>query len=219
MKVIVFGNGRFAELAWYVLTHDSRYEVAAFTVDAAYMRGERLRDLPVVPFEEIAKRLPPDDHRLLVPLGYRSVNRLRAERYRQGGEMGYRFISWVSSRASVWPDLKVGENCMVYEHAVIQPFAVIGDNVIVRSGAHVSHHVRLGDHSFVSAHAALGGGAAVGEYCFVGLNATVRDNVTIAPRCVIAAGAVVTADTEENGVYMGVPARRHATPADQMKST
>jgi acetyltransferase-like isoleucine patch superfamily enzyme len=58
--------------------------------------------------------------------------------------------------------------------------------------------------------ACLGGGAVIKERCFVGLNATIRDNITIAPGCFIAAGAVVTADTEPDGLYMGVPARRVA---------
>ncbi len=42
---------------------------------------------------------------------------------------------------------------------------------------------------------------------WTGANATVVPGVTIAKGCVIGAGAVVTKDTEERGVYLGVPAR------------
>lgn len=42
---------------------------------------------------------------------------------------------------------------------------------------------------------------------WIGANATIIGGVTIAERCVIGAGAVVTRDTEPNGVYLGVPAR------------
>lgn len=42
---------------------------------------------------------------------------------------------------------------------------------------------------------------------WTGANSTVVPGITIAKGCVIGAGAVVTKDTEERGVYLGVPAR------------
>lgn len=48
----------------------------------------------------------------------------------------------------------------------------------------------------------------IGAGCWIGARAVVTPGVTIANGCVIAAGAVVTADTEPNGLYAGVPARR-----------
>lgn len=48
----------------------------------------------------------------------------------------------------------------------------------------------------------------VGDGCWIGANATILPGVTVAPGCVIAAGAVVTKDTEPDGLYAGVPARR-----------
>ncbi len=41
----------------------------------------------------------------------------------------------------------------------------------------------------------------------------VPPGVTIAPGCVVAAGAVVTKDTEPDGVYAGGPAGRVRSPA------
>jgi len=40
VKVIVFGNSVFAEHIYALLTHDSPYEVAAFTVDRKYLRED-----------------------------------------------------------------------------------------------------------------------------------------------------------------------------------
>lgn len=44
--------------------------------------------------------------------------------------------------------------------------------------------------------------------CWVGVGSTILPGVTIAEGCVIAAGAVVVKNTEPNGMYSGVPARR-----------
>lgn len=44
--------------------------------------------------------------------------------------------------------------------------------------------------------------------CWLGVNVVVLRGVRIASGCVVGAGAVVTKDTEPDGVYVGVPARR-----------
>ena len=215
MKVVIFGNRNFASLAWYVLTHDSPHEVVGFTVDGIWLTENTLHGMPVVAFEDVERHFPPELIAMIAPLGPRHLNRLREERHRAGQAKGYRFASYVSSRALTWPDLSMGENCMVYEASVVQPFATLGSGVILRSGANVSHHVAIGDNCFIAGGAFIGGAASIGERCFLGLNATIRDGIRIAPRCIVAAGAVVTADTDENGIYVGVPARRRPEPADQ----
>jgi len=80
-KVVLFGNGRFAETNHFYLTHDSPYEVAAFTVDRAFIQMPELLGCPVVPFEEIARHCPPDEYLMAIPLGLKRVNQLRAERF------------------------------------------------------------------------------------------------------------------------------------------
>ena len=166
-----------------------------------------------MPFEDLAAHHPPGDAHLLIPLGYHIINGLRRDRYLAGKAMGYEFISYVSSRASTWPDLQVGENCLIYEHAIIQPYARIGNNVIIRSGAHISHHCTVADHAFVAAGVTLGGNVRVGLQSFVGLGSVLRDGLTIAERSFIGAGAVVVADTAADGVYVGNPARKLARSA------
>ncbi len=214
--LILFGNGPFSSLAWYCLTHDSPYEVVAFTVDRSFMRSDVHEGLPVVAFEEIERYHPPGDVRLLLSIGYHAINGLRRQRHAQAKAKGYRFASYVSSRASVWPDIQVGENCMIWEGAVIQPFARIGDNAIIRSGVHISHHCTIADHAFIASGATLGGNVAVGEQAFVGLGAVVLNGIAVAERSFVGAGAVLTADTEADGVYRGNPARKSGLGSSQV---
>ena len=210
MKVVIFGNREFASLAWYCITHDSEDEVAAFTVDAPFLGASMLHELPVVDFAEIETHFPPDKYAMFVHLGGLDMNALRIRRFAAARLKGYRLARYVSSRATMWPDFHCGENTAIYEGTIIQPFSSIGENVIIRSGVHISHHVSILDHSFLAPRVCLGGGATVGSRCFVGLNATIRDGVTLAEGCLVGAGAVVTADTEPDGMYLGLPARRVA---------
>ena len=207
-KVVIFGNMLSASLAWYCLKHDSPFEVAAFTVDAAYLDSDSFEGLPIVPFETVMDDYPPNDFRMLIPVGYHQANGLRRSRYEAAMAMGYDFVSYVSSRASIWPDLHIGKNVLIYEHAIIQPFAKIGDNTIIRSGSHISHHCEIGDHCFIAPQIAMGGECRVEEQSFLGVGCVVRDRITIGKRGFIGAGSVVTRNTEPDGAYIGNPARK-----------
>jgi len=202
-----------ASLAWYCLLHDSPYKIAGFTVDEAYLASSHFEGLPLVPFETLEAHYPPEDYRLLIPMGFQKINGVRRARYEQAKQRGYTFASYISSRASVWPDLQVGDNVLIYEHAIIQPFARVGNNCIIRSGAHVSHHCHLGDHVFVSAEVALASSCHVGDQAILGVGAVLRDGLRVAERSFVGAGAVLVADTEADAVYVGNPARKASKSA------
>jgi sugar O-acyltransferase (sialic acid O-acetyltransferase NeuD family) len=202
-KVVVFGNGQMAEIAHVYLAYDSPFEVAAFTVDNDYMEGNVFRGLPVVAFEKVVVAYPPSEYDMFVPIGAKNLNGLRAEKYFQAKEMGYRFISYVSPKAVVCPETKIGENCFIFENNVIQPFVTIGNNVILWSGNHIGHHTVIGDHCFVTSHVVISGRVTVEQYCYFGVNSTVRDGLTIKERCIIGAGSLILKNTKGKQVYRG----------------
>ena len=218
MDIVIFGAGYIASTVWQFITHDSPHRVLGFTVDGDYCNEKLFNGLPLVPFEDLEREFPPNRVAMLVALGGRNINGLRASRYHSAKARGYGFVNYVATRAMVWPGIEIGENCIICNGAIIDPFARIGNNCLLRSGSIVAHHSIVGDHCFIAAHAVVAGGVHVGERCFLGLNSTIRDGITRAPKCFIAAGAVVTADTIENSVYVGVPARRWDVMADQYEA-
>ena len=214
-KVVLYGREELARLVCYCLTHDSAMEVAAFTVAGNEMptgssESAALFGLPLVPFEEVQNRFPPENHDLLVAIGPHQVNAPRAARFAEARAKGYGFASYISSRARLWPDLEIGPGCMIFENTVVEPFSRIGENSILRANVHVSHDGRVGNHVFLAPRVAMAGKCSVGDHCFMGVNTTLRDTVSVAPRCVVGAGAVVAQSTEADGLYVGVPARRVA---------
>ena len=190
------------------MTHDAQRKIAAFTIDASYVESDTHEGLPLVAFQQLADNFPPETHDILLPLGHTGMNDFRRQRCEQAKAMGYTLAHYVSSRASVWPDLAVKENVIIYEHAILQSFVTLGSNVTVRSGANIGHHSRIGSHSFIASGVVTGGNVTIGDHSFIGLGATLRDTVSIGRRCFIGAGAVVIADTADDGVYVGNPARR-----------
>ncbi len=208
-KVIIFGIQDFASLAHFYLKRDTNHEVVAFSVHRQYLPATpEFEGLPIVPFEEIEKVYPPSEYEFFAPMSHRKMNRLRAEIYQAIKAKGYRCISYISSKATVWMPEWIGENCFILEDNTIQPFVRIGNNVVLWSGNHLGHHGTIADHVLFTSHVVLSGHCHVGAYSFFGVNATLRDGLTIAEGSLIAMGAVVTKDTEPWGVYKGNPAKK-----------
>ena len=208
-KVIIFGIQDFASLAHFYLQHDSEHDVVAFTVTKEYLPDElAFEGLSVVPFEEIERVFAPNEYHLFAPLSPKKMNTIRESVYLQIKAKGYRLISYVSSKASKFPGLEVGENCFILEDNTIQPFTSIGNNVVLWSGNHIGHHGRIEDHVLFTSHVVLSGHCVVEPYAFFGVNSTIRDGLRIAKGSLIAMGACVTKDTEPWGVYKGNPAQK-----------
>jgi sugar O-acyltransferase (sialic acid O-acetyltransferase NeuD family) len=217
MDVVIFGLAEQSSVTWHLLSHSGRCRVVGFTVDAAYRTTESLHGLPVVDFEAIEGVFPPSACRMIVPLGWKEMNRMRMRKVAAAREKGYELLSFVADGAMVPPDFIARPNTIIQPGAIVAPFARVGENCSIRFGSIVSHHSRVGDHCLVATGATISGNVSVGEHSVLGAGCVVRDGVTIAPGCFIGAGAVVVADTQENGVYLGVPARLQATPADRLK--
>jgi sugar O-acyltransferase (sialic acid O-acetyltransferase NeuD family) len=215
-KVILFGYGQVASAYYAFFTHDSPHEVVAFTVDGEYIEEKSLFGLPIVPFENIENRYPPDEYEMFLSISYRKVNKLREQKYEEAKAKGYTLISHISPQATTWPGLVIGDNCYIKDNCIIQPFVEIGNNVIIWSGSHVGHHVTIKDHAYLASSAVVAGNVTIEPYCFLGVNSTVRDGITIARECVIGAGAVILKDTQEKGVYMGNPAKRLPQLSDNL---
>ncbi len=202
-RVVVFGTGSFAEIVHFYLTHDSDFEVAAFTVNESHLRERELFGLPVVPFERLEESYPPSSFKMYVAVGYKQVNKVRREIYAEAKSRGYELVSYVSSKATYWGDSTIGDNCFIQEDNTIQPFVTIGNNVVMWSGNHIGHHSTIGDHCFITSHVVVSGHANIGPSCFLGVNATIRDSISVGEACVIGAGALIMRPTEAGEVYLG----------------
>ena len=118
----------------------------------------------------------------------------------------------------------IGEGCFIGPFVEIQRAVKIGSFCKIQSHAFICELVEIGDHCFISHGAmfvndlfATGGPAGgkkelwkstrIGNHVSIGTNATVLP-VRICDHVVVGAGAVVTKDITEPGIYAGNPARK-----------
>lgn len=216
-KLVIFGCSEIGQLAHFYFSTDSGYEVAAFTVDAAFLRDPAFCGLPVVPFEEVEARYPPAQFEMFVALSYSQLNELRARKVAEAAAKGYSLASYISSRATVLTREPIGRNCFLLEDNTVQPFVKIGANVTLWSGNHIGHHSTIGDDCFISSHVVVSGGVTIGPRCFLGVNATLRNQITIGAGCIIGAGAVIMADTPPGSLYRPVPTEKSPIPSSRIR--
>ena len=76
-KLLIYGIGETAEIAYEYFTHDSDYEVHAFVVDKEYIDKNKMFDLPVIPFENVEQIYSPDNFYMYAAATYNKLNRVR----------------------------------------------------------------------------------------------------------------------------------------------
>jgi sugar O-acyltransferase (sialic acid O-acetyltransferase NeuD family) len=216
-RLIVFGVGELAEVAAYYFEADAGHRLTAFTVDGSHAREARFLGRPVVPFEDLAGELGPEMCDMFVAIGYSGVNGVRQAKCLAVRARGYKLVSYVSNRASVAKNVRIGWNAFILEDNTVQPFVTIGDGVTLWCGNHIGHHASIGDFVFISSHVVISGGVQVGERTFIGVNATTNDHIRIGARCVIGSGSLVVKDVADEGVLSSQPATLSPVPSRRLR--
>lgn len=202
-NLVIFGSAEIAELAYYYFSNDSDYEVVAFTVDDEFVDFEKLFGLPLVPFSQVTERFPSTDNHMHVALSYSKLNQLRQEKYEQAKSAGYKLASYVCSKSVTWPDLTIGDNCLILENQTIQPTVKIGNNVMIWSGNHLGHASVIDDHAYIASHVVISGNCKIGKRCFLGVNSTIKDFIEIGDDSFIAMGSSIIKNISAGSVVVG----------------
>jgi sugar O-acyltransferase (sialic acid O-acetyltransferase NeuD family) len=204
-KLIIFGDSAFAEIAYEYFTHDSEYEVVAFTVTEEYVKQDTLFGLPVVPFEKVTELYPPEKYSMHIALTYNNLNRTRALFYNEAKTKGYTLANYISSKAFVWQNVSMGDNIFIFEDNTIQPFVKIGSNNVFWSGNHIGHHSSIGNHNFISSHVVISGFCEIGNNNFLGVNTTIGNNLQIGSDCLLGSFVHVVKNIPDGALLKGTP--------------
>jgi maltose O-acetyltransferase len=142
-----------------------------------------------------------------------------------GGKIYLRLRIWCLKRIIV-----IGKNCKVQKGVYIAN----GKNISIGNNCHINEYVRLnnvhiGNNVMIGRESIILGrmhefedlskpmieqgvkefsSSIIEDDVWIGLRVIVLPGIKIRKGCIIGAGAVLTKDTEENGIYVGVPAKR-----------
>ena len=121
----------------------------------------------------------------------------------------------------VFPEAKIGDNCNICAHVLIENEVVLGNNVTVKSGVQLWDGITVEDNVFVGPNATFTNDlfprsknpdwelkrTVIKKGASIGANATILCGITIGENAMIGAGSVVTKDVPAGELWVGNPAR------------
>ncbi|MDR3368604.1 WxcM-like domain-containing protein [Rhodoferax sp.] len=134
----------------------------------------------------------------------------------------------------VLPGAKVGQDCNICSHCLIENDVVIGDRVTVKSGVQLWDGLRVGVDVFIGPNASFANDrfprskktpekflqTILEAGSSIGAGATILPGITIGINAMVAAGAVVTRSVPPNAIVVGNPAKIVGyVDADRSKGT
>lgn len=204
-KVIIFGAKEFEKRLKYYIETYSNDKVAAFCVDREYIENDRFCEVPVVAFDEIEEKYPPETYVALVGIGYKNMNSIRAQKTGELQKKHYKLYDFIHPTAAVDPSVILGGGNIVLSNVTIEYNSRIGCGNIFESGTVISHECQVGDFNYFSPGVISGGKVLIGDNCFFGLNATIRSAIKVESYAFAGAGSYLNDNTEKYEVV--VPCR------------
>lgn len=213
--LIIFGNGKIADVIYYYAINECNFNVVAFTVDRIYKGDDKFHELPLIPFDEIESHYKPDKYSMFIAIGYQDLNRIREAKYLSAKKMGFEIVSIISPESKLPSTVKYGENCFIMPPAIVHPEVEIGNNTFVWSGAMVGHHTTIGDNCWLTSCTNISGVVKVGNNCFFAVNSTIGHGVNIGNGCFLGANSLVTKNLEDNKVVIQESTKVFRLESDQ----
>ncbi len=214
-EIVVFGNGKIAEVILRVIEDHQLFSIAAFCSDDDFVDSEEFHGYPLVRASELKDRFPPKDFKMFVALGYQDINRLREQKVSWSVQQGYELVSVIHPKASIYSDLEFGENCFIMDNVHIHPHVRIGSNTFIWSGAIVGHHTSIGNNCWLTSGANVSGVVTMGDNVFVAINGTIANEVSIGNHAFVGANVLVTKSVEPMQVLISESSKPIRLNVDQ----
>lgn len=202
MKVLIYGNGSIARILYSYARHNM--DVCGFTVDDVCIRESQSTfcGRPLVPFNMVETIFPPQDHKIIIAIGFIDMNELREKKYLEAKEKGYSFGHYIHPSVMIHDDVSFGENSIILDHVSIHPGCRIGNSTFISSNVNIGHDCTVGAFNWINGGVMIAGGCDIGQGCFFGVNSSVGQGVRMGKRNFVAANTLINKSTKDGEVYL-----------------
>ncbi|EHN8920420.1 N-acetyltransferase [Enterobacter asburiae] len=137
----------------------------------------------------------------------------------QSDSIGYGTRIW--QYVVILSGAKIGVDCNICAHTLIENDVILGDRVTVKSGVYLWDGLRIEDGVFIGPNVTFSNDlypksriqpesflmTVIKKGASIGANATILPGITLGQNCLVGAGSVVTKNVPDNAVVAGNPAK------------
>jgi sugar O-acyltransferase (sialic acid O-acetyltransferase NeuD family) len=193
MELALIGAGGFADEVRAQLGE----KIKCF-VDEEYFVENNNNVFPISVFD-------PTKYKVLVAIGDSKLRKLMVERLPNETQ----FFSFIHPSAQILSqDFVLGEGSIVCAGCIITTNCKIGKHAHLNLLSTVGHNCTIGDFFTTAPGTKISGDCKIGDSCYFGTNSVVIQKKNITKNVIVGAGAVVVKDINEEGTYVGAPAKK-----------
>lgn len=122
-------------------------------------------------------------------------------------EKGGKFGTYISPKATISPNARIGEGCFIEEYVSISDNAEVSEQTVVQRMSTLGHDVKVGSFSTIGANVFCGGYAEVGNFTTINVSSTILRHVKVGSHAVVGAGSVVIKGVKDEEHVFGNPAK------------
>lgn len=208
-ELYIFGAGGFGrEVAWLVERineKESEWNLKGFLDDNMDIHGKQEGGYPILGGCDYLSTLEKEVW-IVCAVGAVAARKKIINKLNFNKNIRYATVvdpSVISSKG-----VRVGEGSIICAGTILTVDIIIGKHVIINLDCTIGHDDVIEDYVTINPSVNLSGNVHIGECTELGTGMQVIQGRNIVSSCIIGAGSVVVKDIEENGTYVGIPARK-----------
>ena len=198
-KLLIFGTGGGAELAYKKILKKDDIDVCGFVEFKKFVKKNFFLKLPVIKFENLNKNHA-QNYLMFIHKNFNNLNEDRTNIYKLLKNKNFKFYSYIDPTLEI--NFKYGENCFILGSQSICDDVKIGNNVVMWTHNHVGDRSVIKDNVWITSCVSIGGDCKIGDYSFLGMNSTIAHNTKIGKKNLIGANSLITSDTKKFDTYI-----------------
>ena len=204
----IIGAGGFGrEVAWLVERINevnSTWNIKGFIDDNQSLHGTYEDDYLVVGGCDYLLDMS-EDVWVVCAVGSARVRKIIIEKL--SGNSNIKFATLIDPSVICSKRVSIGEGTIICAGTILTVDIAIGKHVIINLDCTLGHDDIIGDYVTIYPSVNVSGMVKVGCCTELGTGMKVIQGKKISANCIVGAGAVVVRDIEEEGTYVGVPAK------------
>lgn len=206
-NIVIIGGGGHAKVLASVIKKNNDFSILGYTdkKDCGSLPG-----INYLGDDSLLEKLIIDKicNNAALGVGQINLNNKRRAIIKRLLNIGLEFPHVISKDSIIGNDVEIGNGTVVFDGVIINSGTKVGSFSIINTGVIIDHDCEIGDYTHIATGAVLSGGVKVKNNSMIGAGATIIQYKEIGERCMIGAGAVVTNNCFEQGIYVGIPAKK-----------